>query len=291
MKFTDEQLQKMKKLYEQDMLSTTQIGQIFNTTRSIISYNLKKINANIRPRGKKFNIDSIKNKLNSSEFEYFLGILATDGSICNNIISLEFSEENKEILEYWNNFLGGNMNINIHTNSKGIDYYKISFQDKEFSELLETYGITPKKSYTLELSYINWNILLGIFDGDGSLSIDNRHGISGKFRIASGSERFLIQIQKFLKEFKINSTIYKNKISKCMSLTVGKLEDIIMIYNNIYKNSSYFLKRKYDKFGPLLEKFNSKHSVNSVNEMEYSKTEPSPLQEGAETRNGEPKLV
>ena len=88
---------------------------------------MKKINANIRPRGKKFNIDSIKNKLNSSEFEYFLGILATDGSICNNIISLEFSEENKEILEYWNNFLGGNMNINIHTNSKGIDYYKISF--------------------------------------------------------------------------------------------------------------------------------------------------------------------
>lgn len=289
MKFTKEQLQEIKKLYENEQMSTTQISKIFGTSRSIIGYNLKKMNAKIRPRGKKFTIDSIKEKLNTPEFEYFIGILATDGSICNNIIALEFSEENKEILEHWNHFLGGSMNINIHTNSRRIDYYKITFQDKEFSKLLEQYGITSRKSYTLELSYINWNILLGIFDGGGSLSIDTRHGISGKFRIASGSEKFLKQIQNYLLSYSIKSTIYKDSHSKCMSLTVGMLEDIITIYNNIYKNSSYFLKRKYDKFGPLLEKFNSKHSVNSVNEMEYSKTEPSLIQEGVETRNGEPK--
>ena len=275
MKFSEEQLQEIKRLYEQEQLSTTQIGQIFQTSRSVINYNLKKLNVNIRPRGKKFNIDTVKNKLNTPEFEYFLGILATDGSICNNIIALEFSEENKEILDHWNNFLGGNMNINIHTNARGVDYYKIAFQDLEFSKMLESYGITAKKSYTLELSYINWNILLGIFDGDGSLSIDTRHGISGKFRIASGSEIFLKQIQEFLKQNNIKSSIYKDSHSKCMSLTVGILQDIVSIYNNIYKDSSYFLKRKYDKFGPLLEKFNSSNSVNSVNERENSKTEPS----------------
>ena len=275
MKFSEEQLQEIKRLYEQEQLSTTQIGEIFQTSRSVINYNLKKLNVNIRPRGKKFNIDTIKNKLNTPEFEYFLGILATDGSICNNIIALEFSEENKEILDHWNNFLGGNMNINIHTNARGVDYYKIAFQDLEFSKMLESYGITAKKSYTLELSYINWNILLGIFDGDGSLSIDTRHGISGKFRIASGSEIFLKQIQEFLKQNNIKSSIYKDSHSKCMSLTVEILQDIVSIYNNIYKDSSYFLKRKYDKFGPLLEKFNSSNSVNSVNERENSKTEPS----------------
>ena len=124
-------------MYEQEQLSTTQIGEIFQTSRSVINYNLKKLNVNVRPRGKKFNIDTIKNKLNTPEFEYFLGILATDGSICNNIIALEFSEENKEILDHWNNFLGGNMNINIHTNAKGMDYYKITFQDFEFSKILE----------------------------------------------------------------------------------------------------------------------------------------------------------
>lgn len=62
-----------------------------------------------------------------------------------------------------------------------------------------------------------------------------------------------------------------------MNLTVGKSEDIILIYNNMYKDSSYFLKRKYEKFGPLLEKFGKCNSVNSVNERENSKTEPSLL--------------
>ncbi len=62
-----------------------------------------------------------------------------------------------------------------------------------------------------------------------------------------------------------------------MNLTVGKSEDIILIYNNMYKDSSYFLKRKYEKFGPLLEKSNECNSVNSVNERENSKTEPSLL--------------
>lgn len=76
-----------------------------------------------------------------------------------------------------------------------------------------------------------------------------------------------------------------------MSLTVGTLPDIIAIYTNMYKNSSYFLKRKYDKFGPLVEKFTKYSSVNSVNGMENQKTEPSlnENKEGAETRNGEPK--
>ena len=59
-----------------------------------------------------------------------------------------------------------------------------------------------------------------------------------------------------------------------MSLTVGVLSDIIAIYTNMYKNSSYFLKRKYDKFGPLVEKFTESNSVNSVNRMENLKTEP-----------------
>ena len=50
-----------------------------------------------------------------------------------------------------------------------------------------------------------------------------------------------------------------------------------------------FLKRKYDKFCPIVEKFTNSNSVNSVKEMENYKTEPSLKEEGAETRNGVPK--
>ena len=57
----------------------------------------------------------------------------------------------------------------------------------------------------------------------------------------------------------------------------------------MYKNASYFLKRKYDKFGPLVEKFTRQNSVNSGNEETTSNPEPSfsgNIIEGAETRNG-----
>ena len=59
---------------------------------------------------------------------------------------------------------------------------------------------------------------------------------------------------------------------------------------NLYDNAHYFLRRKKEKFGPILEKSNINNFVNSVNEIEHSKTEPSLLtEEGAETRNEEPK--
>ena len=73
------------------------------------------------------------------------------------------------------------------------------------------------------------------------------------------------------------------------NISIGRLSELYYIYTNIYKDSSYFLRRKYEKFWPLVKKFISKHSVNSVKGMEYHKTEPSPIREGAETRNGEPK--
>lgn len=57
----------------------------------------------------------------------------------------------------------------------------------------------------------------------------------------------------------------------------------------MYKDSSCFLSRKHDKFGPLVKKFTRCNSVNSVNGMENQKTEPSLTEEGAETRNGESK--
>lgn len=140
---------------------------------------------------RRVNLEDLISKENTPEFDYFLGILATDGCICNKIISLEFSEENKEILDYWNEFLGGNCRINLHKNKKsGKISYKISFMNKEICEYLKNFGITERKSFSLKLKYINWNVLLGVFDGDGSLTLDSRHGKSWRFKIATASLDF-----------------------------------------------------------------------------------------------------
>ena len=73
-------------------------------------------------------------------------------------------------------------------------------------------------------------------------------------------------------------------------LNVYKSEDILKIYENLYTNAHYFLKRKEEKFGSLLKKFNRYSVVNSGKEKCNSNPEPSLLgKEGVETLNDIPK--
>lgn len=75
------------------------------------------------------------------------------------------------------------------------------------------------------------------------------------------------------------------------NLSINKLEDVLKMFYSLYYNAHYFLKRKYEKFGPLVRKLTGANLVNSVNERALSKTEPSLIiKEGAETRNEEPKI-
>lgn len=93
---------------------------------------------------------------------------------------------------------------------------------------------------------------------------------------------------KIIKTININNYVGIND-SRWYNIIVGQGKDIFKIYKNMYKDSSCYLTRKHDKFGPLVEKFTSLDSVNSVNGRENQKTEPILFKEGAETRNGEPK--
>lgn len=244
--------QEIIRLYNEGK-STFDIEKLLGISRGAIRYRLKCNGIICRPRAK-VELNDIKSKEGTPEFDYFLGILATDGYIYKGRVVLEFAENNKDILTYWNEFLGNKCNINSHIDKRdNKTYYKISFMNQEICDYLATFGITERKSLTLKLKYINWNVLLGIFDGDGSLVLDIRRGLSQWFKIASGSVEFLKQIKEFLFNNNIKSSIYSN--NSCSTLSVSNFYGVYAIYSNIYKDSSYYLKRKYDKFCPLVEKF------------------------------------
>lgn len=141
----------------------------------------------------------------------------------------------------------------------------------------------------MKLKYINWDVLRGIIDGDGCISSTNS-GNTIKLGITSACKEFLIQIQEFLEGEGITSFINESKRNEnpIFDLFVYKTNDLMIIHKHLYTDAHYFLKRKESNFGPILKKFNICNSVNSVND-EHSKTEPSLIEEGAETRNGEPK--
>lgn len=229
-------------------------------------------------------------KIGTPEFDYFLGILASDGCIVNTAICLEVKD--LELIKNYSTFLENVCNINSRTSKvNGNTYYNIKYKNKEIVNFLSEYGIVPRKSKILQLPYINWNLLLGIFDGDGSLTQDKRCDCCFKFTITSGSIIFLNQLTEFLLNYGIKSNIheYKTESGHWYNLVVSKGEDIYKIYCNLYKDSSFFLTRKKEKFCPILKKFGNSNSVNSVKERENYKTEPSfIIEEGAETRNGEP---
>ena len=265
------------KLYVKENRTTKDIAQMLGTYNTSIRRVLLRNNIKLRSNSsiqRRVELSDIKSKEGTESFDYFIGLLATDGCITGNRIVLDFSEENKELLNYWNQFLGNKCNItsSMHKKYKVLQY-RIAFRNQSIVNYLKEFGIISNKTFDLKLKYINWSVLRGIIDGDGCVSETNK-GKTLRITITSGCENFLKQIKSFLLQENINSHI-RQATSTTYELYIDKTFDIITIYNNLYKNAQFFLKRKKLKFGPLLKKFNNCTSVNSGKEMCYSNPEPS----------------
>ena len=101
--YTSEVKDKIVELYSKEHKNTVEIAKMFNTYNTTIRRILieRKVPlVSIGERLRKVTLDSIKNQEGSPNFDYFLGILATDGCVTGNRVVLEFSENNKEILDY-----------------------------------------------------------------------------------------------------------------------------------------------------------------------------------------------
>ena len=122
-------------------------------------------------------------------------------------------------------------------------------------ESLKKLGVTPRKSwneYGLPQipNSLMWHFLRGAFDGDGSFYIDNR----GKWKylcasLSCGSYKFLQEINEWLEKYKIQT--HKIRFDKkqngkgCWQLRITKKGAIRKFSEYLYKNSNYFLNRKY----------------------------------------------
>jgi len=130
----------------------------------------------------------------------------------------------------------------------------IQINSKEFTSYLINLGITNKKSYICEFPKIKekfyLSFLRGLFDGDGSLSIENKN-----LRMSfTATKEILISLQTFLEEkFKISKHpiyITSEAMNVCRTHYFGDTKKIL---NLLYENSTnkIRLNRKYkiyDKF-------------------------------------------
>lgn len=186
-----------------------------------------------------FNNKSIEDK------SYWLGFLAGDGYIHPKKNLIHICSIDKEIIENYKKFIGEGLGITYHNNSKNTIYIA-TFSHKETKDYLVKRGITTKKSLTLSLKVIlNWNIIRGLFDADGSFS-------QNRFKITSGSNKLILQLETFFNKegFKVSIKI-KGK-AKDIYILGGK-EQLKLLYNKMYNTSNYFLTRKKEKIRRYIE--------------------------------------
>lgn len=244
-------------------LSIEAVGKALNLSRNTVYYRLKINNINLRKvkgikhsiRKAKISIEFFKKQIekDKSGFDYFIGIFASDGNVYNNIIRIGgISDENAEFLNHWCNFLDNKVHIHRRLRTGKNTYYnEVSFKNIDVAELMSNeYNITQNKTFTIELPYINWNIIRGLFDGDGCLTKDKRAN-SWKFEIVSASIKLATQMYNFFICEGLYAHIYKE--GSLFTVSVLRKSDLIKIFQNLYKDCKYFLKRKYDKFLPIIQ--------------------------------------
>ena len=250
------------KLYN-DGYSMQHIGKILGLSRASICYRLKVNNIERRKvkgiehsqRNPTITLEFFKTKISyeKDNFDYFLGILASDGNVINNVVRISgIADENTEFLEHWCNYLENKVTIHRRLRkNKGSYYSEVCFKNKDIVNLLsKEYGITPNKTFTVKLPYINWNVVRGVFDGDGSLVKDKRCN-SWKFEIVTASADFANQLYEFYKSESLHPHIYKEK--NLYKINILQKQDIKQVFVKLYKDCSYYLKRKYDKFLPVIQ--------------------------------------
>lgn len=182
---------------------------------------------------------------------YILGLIWSDGnltkeedkiSINSNDLDLlqmlypKFSDTNKRIIYTYKK-----SNTIINTNNNFIAYCKKYGLCLNKSRII-TFPPIPKKYY--------YSFIRGVFDGDGSVYIQGKYknNIYLGVTILSANKLFLIPIQNIFLENNIESNIIKDCRGSVYCLKIYKQKSIKNFYNFIYNNTSYYLKRKKEKF-------------------------------------------
>lgn len=245
-----------------------EIANEFNTTRATVSKLLKKNGVDVDRYTYHFN-EHYFDYINSPDKAYILGMLWADGHNCvdKGSIILELQEQDKELLDKINKITENERPIKeIRLNDKNPmwqNQYKLTWQSKYTSKILEQYGMHQRKSLILEFpTCINpalySHFIRGYMDGDGCISTSK----SDKFVTVNmvGTKMFLDTVRDIVEEsLNISVDIKRDNRARdpiCI-LRCGRKEDARKLLDWIYCDANLFLTRKYEKYQLFLSNYNN----------------------------------
>lgn len=250
-------------------LTPTQVSNKLNRNTSTISSVIKKFNIT------EYNTEVMPiidprffNTIDTSKKAYALGLFIADGWIHGNRMGISLQDEDSYILEVFQNFTGREIFIRDRTtptiNRKLI--HTIRWTNASMVEDLSSLGVIPNKTYNKDFKFpfheiegYERDFIRGFIDGDGCIE-------SGKsvltITLVNTSELFLKQIGQIISNIKsgINYNIRKVEgkttdyyVMRVSYNRTNKPYKVLAIYNYLYEDASYFLKRKKEAFEVYLK--------------------------------------
>lgn len=238
----------------------------FNPTYQFKKYGLEIFNwwkKDLKKRRQLYHAYKIKNNMEVIDSEikaYILGLWLSDGWVTDDEICIKIHKDDIQLVEKIRDFFCPEIPIKEIKNTIS---FKLS--SKELVSQFNSYGCVKNKTYSdMHIPNIPKNLIRhfirGYFDGDGTIFMDRKYY---KSNICSICKNFLKELQDILTENNIESRINvekrSNKIMKtpqgkstnCKDmyrLYVSKQTEIIKFKDFMYRNSTIYLQRKYNKF-------------------------------------------
>lgn len=256
---SDEQITEIKKMID-DGAFLIEIASYCKLSKETMRIRLNDLGLKIKNTNRinrhiKSNYFSV---IDAPEKAYWLGFLYTDGAVdhyrATGRIRLQLQEQDKEILEQFKKDLGIESKI-IYDTRPNSTCCSVEFTDEQIFNDLAKYDIIPNKTYKIDhipykaipKEYLK-DFVLGLFDGDGGLSLnanapnDVTLSYTAYYETEVKDFQFLINslanIQKDLKNYYTGAWRTQWR---------GRLQ-VLKILDILYKDSPRYLKRKYDKY-------------------------------------------
>lgn len=210
------------------------------------------------------NVDFFRKE--SPELAYILGLWASDGCVYENRMQLVMNDY--DVIEWVAKTIGFTGEIKEIEHHGGFEVktseitsigYSIRFRSNEIRDIFNNYGITAKKSLTIEFPKLPDELIphfiRGFFDGDGGIYVAKRE-INGKYydrtkvHFACGSISFLGELKNRI-EAHIGNDVRITKGTRCFSYGFEAKSDVKAFGSWIYDGGSFGAERKRAKFAQL----------------------------------------
>ena len=277
MKFTEEEKKQICNLYKKG-IGVTEICRTIKSLNNRKSQTLYPILIKEGLYKKKSPNDLRRHKVNDNYFEiidsehkaYWLGFLLADGYLIDSghskkSFGITLNEYDSYILEELKKDLESTYPVRHYQDIRETyisETAKITMKSEKIFNDLQKHGFTLNKSYNGVVSEflpenMYWHFIRGYFDGNGGLSIagDKKYhtytlDFTGTYEIISWIQNIIGKDNVKLQQRHPDRNNNNFTIKICGDLQVYK------ICSKIYKDSTIHLKRKFERFLHLCEKYN-----------------------------------